>query len=79
MEIDTREKTAPGWGGATGFMKDGDETHTEVFTPDGRFPDTQNYYHHWMLERENTVSNRKSGTGSPGNAPKSAFQESRWT
>ena len=69
-ETEIREKTAPGdrreAKQATGFMKDGDQTRKEVF--DGASPDTQNFYQHRNLECENTISDRKTGTCSPGNA-----------
>ena len=64
-ETETREKTAPGCRSeavqATGLMKDGDQTRGS--------PYTHNFYQHRMLECENTIPDRKTGTGSPGNAP----------
>ena len=72
-ETETREKTAPGGRReavqATGLMKDGDQIRKEVFTPMADLLTPKNFYQHRMLECENTISDRKTGTGSPGNAP----------
>ena len=71
-ETETREKTASGGRReATGnWIYEGWGPNPQgSLHPDGGSPYTQNFYQHRMLECENTISDRKTGTGSPRNAP----------